>query len=139
MIADTELHFVNSRRMAHLATADGTGRPHVVPVCFAYVDGRFYIAIDEKPKRTQRLKRVRNIEENPAVALVFDRYDDDWSRLGWVMVQGTASVIAGGPEHDRAVAALRERYEQYRSMALAERPVIRVTVEKVASWGELSG
>ncbi len=125
--------------MAHLATADANGRPHVVPVCFAYVDGRFYIAIDEKPKRTQRLKRLRNIDENPSVALVFDRYDDDWSWLGWVMVQGTASVIARGPEHERAVGALRERYEQYRSMDLAERPVIRVAVEKVVSWGVLSG
>lgn len=138
MIADTELHFVNSRRIAHLATVDASGGPHVVPVCFACLEGRFYIAIDEKPKRTQRLKRMRNIEENPAVALVFDRYDDDWSRLGWVMVQGTASVIGDGPEHERAVAALRERYEQYRSMALAERPVIRMAVEKVVSWGDLS-
>src|SRR3990172_7594427 len=105
MLSETDLRFVQRQRVAHLATADANGRPHVVPVCFAYLEGRFCIAIDEKPKRTRRLKRLRNIAENPSVALVFDRYDDDWSRLGWVMVQGTASVIASGPEHDRAVAA----------------------------------
>jgi len=139
MLSETDLRFVQRQRVAHLATADANGRPHVVPVCFAHMDGRFCIAIDEKPKRTRRLKRLRNIAENPSVALVFDRYDDDWSRLGWVMVQGTASVIASGPEHDRAVAALCERYEQYRSMALEGRPVIRVAVEKVVSWGVFSG
>ena len=89
MLSASELRFIERRRVAHLATADATGRPHVVPVCFAHLDGRFYIAIDEKPKRSLRLKRLRNIEENPQVALVFDRYDDDWSRLGWVLVQGT--------------------------------------------------
>lgn len=138
MLSKREALLVEAQRVAHLATADSDGRPHVVPVCFAYADGRLYIAIDEKPKRSVRLKRLRNIEENPQASLVFDRYDEDWSRLGWVLVQGTAAVIEGGPEHERALVALRERYEQYRSMVLEGRPVIRVTVEKVASWGDLS-
>jgi len=138
MLSASELLFIERRRVAHLATADASGRPHVVPVCFAYLDGCFYIAIDEKPKRSLRLKRLRNIEENPRVALVFDRYDEDWSRLGWVMVLGTASVIEAGPEHERAVAALRQRYPQYRSMALEGRPVVRVTVERATSWGDLA-
>jgi PPOX class probable F420-dependent enzyme len=137
MLSASQLKFIDGRRVAHLATADADGRPHVVPVCFAQLDGRFYIAIDEKPKRSLRLKRLRNIDENPRVALVFDRYDDDWSRLGWVLVQGNASVLIEGPEHDRALAALRDRYEQYRSMTLKGRPVIRVSVERVSSWGEL--
>jgi PPOX class probable F420-dependent enzyme len=123
--------------VAHLATADRSGKPHVVPVCFAYSDGRFYIAIDEKPKQSLRLKRVRNIEENPRVALIFDRYDEDWSRLAWVFVQGTASIISGGPEQERAINALRGRYEQYQRMALEDRLVIRVTMEKARSWGRL--
>jgi len=72
------------------------------------------------------------------VALVLDRYDEDWSRLGWVLIQGTAAVIKGGPEHSRALEALREKYTQYREMALEERPVINVTVKRVSSWGELS-
>jgi len=137
MLSASQLQFIERQRIAHLATADASGRPHVVPVCFAHVDGQFYIAIDKKPKRSLKLKRLRNIEENQRVALVFDRYDDDWSRLGWVLVQGTAAVLAGGPEHERALAALRRRYEQYRSMALEGRPVIRVTAGRVASWGDL--
>ncbi|TMB64608.1 MAG: TIGR03668 family PPOX class F420-dependent oxidoreductase [Chloroflexi bacterium] len=129
---------IEFQRVAHLATADANGRPHVVPVCFAYVDGRIYIAIDEKPKRSLRLKRLRNIEANPEVAIVFDRYDEDWTRLGWVLVRGTAAVLGYGPEHARTLAALREKYPQYRAMALEERPVIRITVERVSSWGDLS-
>jgi PPOX class probable F420-dependent enzyme len=85
-----------------------------------------------------RLKRLRNVEENPLVSLAFDRYDEDWGKLGWVMVQGAATIIEGGVEHERAVSALRSRYEQYRSMFLEGRPLIRVSVEKVASWGNLT-
>ncbi len=136
-LSAAESAFVQTRRVAHLATANAHAHPQVVPVCFAYLDGSFYIAIDEKPKRSLRLKRLRNIEENPLVALVFDRYDDDWSRLGWVLVQGSGAIITAGTEHERAVAALRERYVQYHAMALEGRPVIRVTVEMVSSWGEL--
>jgi PPOX class probable F420-dependent enzyme len=138
MLSPEESRFIESQRVAHLATADAEGRPHVVPVCFAQLNGRIYIAIDEKPKRGPRLKRLRNIAENPRVALVLDRYDEDWSRLGWVLLVGTATVLEGGPEHVRALAALREKYSQYRAMALEERPVITVTVERVSSWGELS-
>jgi len=130
--------FLESQRVAHLATADASSRPHVVPVCFAYLDGRIYIAIDEKPKRTLRLKRLRNIEANPQVAIVLDRYDEDWSRLAWVLIQGTAAVLGTGPEHGQAVAALREKYPQYREMALEGRPVISLTVERVSSWGDPS-
>lgn len=137
MLSAPELRFILGCRVGHLATADAAGRPHALPVCFAYLDGQFYIAIDEKPKRSLRLKRLRNVAENPRAALVFDRYDDDWSRLGWVLVKGGASVVESRPEHERAIAALRERYAQYREMALEDRPVIRVTAEKVSSWGNL--
>jgi PPOX class probable F420-dependent enzyme len=136
-LSEREEEFVQRQRLAHLATSDADGQPHVLPVCFARVDTCFYIAIDDKPKRSSRLKRLRNIEENAQVALVFDRYDEDWSRLGWVMVQGSASIIEGGPERERAVAALRGRYQQYRSMAL-DGPVIGITAEKAMSWGDLS-
>jgi PPOX class probable F420-dependent enzyme len=137
MFSAEELRFTESQPVAHLATADANGRPHVVPVCFAYVDGGLYIAIDEKPKRSVRLKRLRNIEQNPQVAIVLDRYDENWSRLAWVLVQGPAAVLDGGPEHKRALAELREKYPQYRTMALEERPIISVTVERVSSWGDL--
>jgi PPOX class probable F420-dependent enzyme len=138
MFSDAELNFILARRIAHLATADARGQPHVIPVCFAYVEGHFWIAIDEKPKRTARLKRLRNIEENPAVALVFDHYDEDWSRLGYVLVSGAAVVVEDGPEHVQAIEALRARYEQYRGMALEGRPAIRITPERVVSWGDLT-
>jgi PPOX class probable F420-dependent enzyme len=129
--------FVSAQRLAHLATADAQGRPHVVPVCFALHAGAIWIAIDEKPKRTHRLKRLRNIAENPSVSLVFDTYDEDWTRLGYVLVQGRAEVVQGGAEQQRAIAALRARYPQYAGMKLEELPAIRVTPEKVASWGKL--
>jgi len=105
-------------------------------VCFAYLGGAFWIAIDEKPKRTTRLKRLRNIEENPRVSLIFDRYDEDWTRLAYVLVQGIAEVVGGAPSS--VVAALRARYEQYASMRLEERPAMRITPEKVVSWGSLT-
>ena len=132
-----ELTFVQAQRVARLATVDASGQPHVVPVCFVYLDGCIYIAIDEKPKHTTRLKRVRNIEGNPRVSVVFDRYEDDWTKLVWVMVQASASILDSGAEYAAALAALREKYEQYRSMALEGRPVIRVTPDRVSSWGAL--
>ena len=121
--------------MAHLATADGDGVPHVIPVCFAYLDGAFWIAIDEKPKTTERLKRIRNIETNPRVSLVFDRYDEDWFRLAYVLVNGSAEVIDAAPV--AVVEALRKRYEQYREMRLETRRAIKITPERVVAWGEL--
>ena len=127
---------VEGQRVARLATADASGRPHVVPVCFAYHGGAFWVAIDEKPKSTTALKRLRNIAENDAVALLFDRYDDEWSRLGFVLVRGTAAVVPGADE-PAALAALRGRYPQYETMALEERPLVRVTAETVSGWGDL--
>lgn len=108
-------------------------------MCFALLGQRIYIPIDEKPKRAAplELKRVRNIRENPPVALVVDRYDEDWSKLGYVLVQGTATLLESGEEHRRAIGLLRERYPQYRSMALEGRPVIAIQVERVTAWGDL--
>ncbi|HTD48415.1 MAG TPA: TIGR03668 family PPOX class F420-dependent oxidoreductase [bacterium] len=123
-------------RVGRLATADAEGRPHVVPICFV-LDGRnLYSAIDEKPKRAapRRLRRVRNIEANPQVALVVDHYEEDWRRLRFVLISGTARVIAAGQEHARAVALLRQKYPQYRAMRLEERPVIKISPRRVAAW-----
>lgn len=91
--------------------------------------------MDEKPKSGRPLKRLRNIEENPQVALVFDRYDDDWTRLAWVLFQGRASLVTDADEKERAAAALRDKYRQYRSMSLERHPLIRVEPERTASWG----
>jgi PPOX class probable F420-dependent enzyme len=131
--------FVESRRVGHLATADAVGAPHLVPVCFALAAGALYITVDEKPKRRDRpLKRLRNIMENPRVAFVVDRWDEDWTRLGWVMLRGAAEILDGGEEHDAAQALLRARYPQYRTMNLAGLPVIALRIAHVASWGDLS-
>ncbi len=112
--------------------------PHLVPVCFGLSDLSLYVTIDEKPKRADvPLKRLRNIQENPAVAVSADRWDEDWTRLGWIMLRGHADILTGGDEHDRAQDLLRERYPQYRLMELAPLPVIAVRIGRVLSWGRL--
>jgi PPOX class probable F420-dependent enzyme len=124
--------------VAHLATADRSGLPHLVPVCFCLGGESLYISVDEKPKRTDvPLKRIRNIAENPAVAVTVDRWDEDWTRLGWVMLLGVAAILADGTEHDAAQERLRLRYVQYRAMDLAPLPVIAVRIRRVLSWGVL--
>jgi PPOX class probable F420-dependent enzyme len=138
MLSDRERRFLAARMVGHLATADRGAVPHVVPVCFALSDAALYITIDEKPKRAGApLKRLRNIAENPAVAVVVDRYDDDWTLLGWVMLRGKAEILAGGTEHTRAQALLRARYPQLGGMQIAPLPVIAVRLERVTSWGNL--
>ena len=139
MLSEHQARFLASRRVGHLATADARGTPHLVPVCFAVREGALYITIDQKPKGDPRaLKRLKNIIENPAVAFVADRYDEDWTRLGWVMLRGPAEILGDGVEHDRAQALLRSRYPQYRGMELDGLPVIAIRIERVTSWGNLS-
>ncbi len=112
--------------------------PHLVPVCFCVQGNSVYITVDEKPKRTDiPLKRLRNIQQNPAVALTADRWREDWTRLAWIMVQGLADVLMDGEEHDRAQGNLRQRYPQYRVMDLAALPVIAIRINRVLSWGHL--
>jgi len=132
--------FLERQRVAHLATADETGVPHVVPICFALVGESLYVSIDEKPKRgaPMQLRRMRNIEQNPDVAVVADVYaDDDWAQLGFVLVHGRARILFEGDEHRQAVAALRGKYMQYRAMALDDRPVIAIAIERVTTWGRI--
>jgi PPOX class probable F420-dependent enzyme len=139
MLSGRERDFIDSRRVGHLATAEAGGMPHIVPVCFALAGDTLYITIDEKPKRRDRpLKRVRNIIENPNAAFIVDRYDEDWTRLGWVMLRGPAKILESSDEHDQAQAQLRARYPQYRTMNLTELPVIALHLARVVSWGDLS-
>ena len=135
---EAEAAFVRAQRVARLATADADGNPHVIPVCYAFDGARFYTPLDEKPKRVagSKLRRVRNIEARPEVALVIDRYDDDWSRLGYVLVRGQAALLsAETATHAHALELLRERYIQYRTMALEKYVVIVITPSHVTSWG----
>jgi PPOX class probable F420-dependent enzyme len=129
--------FADRHRVAHLATADAAGAPHVIPICYALVGAHFYFVIDDKPKRTRTgLKRLRNIAANPQVALVIDDYDEDWTRLAYLLVQGTAAVVDDRGEYAGVLAALRQRYAQYRSMPLAfeRHPMVRITPVRTHLW-----
>ena len=139
MLSHHERRFLSAQRVGHLATADDQAIPHVVPVCFAISESTLYITVDEKPKRVpgSALKRISNIERNPMVAIVVDRYDEDWTRLGWVMLRGRAEILRAGTEHDHAQELLRSRYHQLAAMQIADRPVIAVRLERVKSWGDL--
>ena len=140
VLGEGERAFLDGQRVARLATVDAAGVPHVVPVCFAIEGDTAYIAIDRKPKSGKPLKRLRNIAENPHVALTADHYDDDdWTRLRWVMVRGRADLLESGDEHDAAQALLRAKYRQYRAMDLAPLPVIAIRIERVASWSAAGG
>jgi len=138
MLSDRHRRFLAAQRVGHFATADRDAVPHVVPVCFAVAGATLYITIDEKPKRSDRvLKRLRNILENPTVAVVVDRYDEDWTRLGWVMLRGRADMLTDGTEHHDAQALLRSRYPQLQAMRIEQHPVIAVRIERVTEWGNL--
>ena len=140
MLSAEQTAFIAAQRVGRLATADARGNPHVVPVCFAVSDDTLYITIDEKPKRAsgRPLKRLRNMTDNPSTAFVADRYDEDWTLLGWVMLRGRAEILSDGAEHDRAQTLLCERYAQYRTMQLADLPVIALRIERVTGWGNLA-
>jgi PPOX class probable F420-dependent enzyme len=143
MLSRRHRDFLDRSRVGHLATAEAGGAPHVIPVCYAVSTDpeggdTLYVTIDEKPKRQDRpLKRLRNILENPQAAVVVDRWDEDWSRLGWVMLRGRAEILYAGPEHDRAQALLVARYPQYREMQLGDLPVIALRIARATGWGNL--
>ena len=106
---------VRDARVARLATVTPAGRPHVVPCCFVLGDDGdvVYSAVDGKPKSTLELRRLDNIRANAHASLLIDHYADDWSALWWVRVDGSARVITGGAERDRAIATLTTKYPQY--------------------------
>ena len=119
-------------RVARLATADAAGHPHLVPVVFAVDGDRVYTVVDAKPKRTRLLRRLRNVEENPAVALLVDHYDDaDWDALWWVRADGRGRVLDPAVEEARrAVGLLAARYPQQRAAGA----VLAVDVERWSGW-----
>ncbi len=126
-------HRIKTAMVARLATVGPDGRPHIVPITFATADGSLYFSVDQKPKRTKNLQRLRNIVANPAVSVLVDHYEDDWSSLWWVRVDGTARIVEKGPEFDEAMSLLSARYEQYRSNR-PEGPVVEIKVERMTGW-----
>ena len=129
--------FVQAHRVARLGTVDAAGRPLVLPVCYVVVGETLYSPTDAKPKRVpvQRLKRLKNIQDNPQVALVIDDYSEDWTQLAYVILHGRAEILAGGSPLERAVLSLRAKYHQYQHMAIQENPMIAVHLERAVSWG----
>ncbi len=138
-LTDEETRFVRRARVARLGTASGDGQPNVVPVCFELLEGGIYIGLDSKPKSVAhlRLRRVRNIKANPRVSFLVDRYEEDWERLGYVMIAGSATLDVPEPERKDAIDALRAKYSQYVSLLSDDAPVIRITPVRVTSWGRL--
>jgi PPOX class probable F420-dependent enzyme len=138
ILTDFEIAFVQMQRVGRMATADVEGHPHIVPVCYAFDGARFYIPLDEKPKRVaeSRLRRVRNIEARHEASLLIDQYDDDWSHLGYILVHGHAELLQPQASlHTQALVLLRERYIQYLTMELEKHSVIAITPDSVTSWG----
>jgi PPOX class probable F420-dependent enzyme len=124
---------VEAARVGRLATIDDEGRPHLVPICFALVGETLYSAVDEKPKRSKRLKRLENIRRHPTVTALVDHYEEDWSRLWWVRLDGTAKVLDVGTERDHALELLGAKYQQYRTEPPTG-PVIAVRIEAWRGW-----
>ena len=140
MFNSTQRTYLETARVGRLATADGDGRPHAVPVCFALCEERIVSPIDEKPKDNapSSVQRIRNIEGNPYVALVVDHYSEEWSQLGWLLLRGQASGLdPGHDDHPTAVATLRGKYEQYADHALEDRPIVQIAPGSVQTWGTL--
>lgn len=123
-------------RIGHLASSTSGGKPLVVPICFTFNGELIYSAIDEKPKKSNplRLRRIANITENPQVSFLIDDYSEDWRKLRYVLVNGTAEILTEGKEFSEAISRLREKYRQYRTMRLEMRPVIRMTPLHIAAW-----
>ncbi len=138
---DKEREFISSHRVARMATADRSGRPLVVPICYTFDGGILYTPIDGKPKRVPvgELKRIRNITENPNVSIVVDDYSEDWTKLCYVIIHGRAELIESGEEYLRSIRLLYEKYPQYEKMNLSELnlPVIKVVPHRIVSWGAI--
>lgn len=129
-------------RIARLATTDTQGRPHIVPVCFAFDGEFFFTAVDRKPKRVapERLVRLQNIREVSQVALVIDEYDEDWTQLWYVLVRGKAALIPDSAPQRRAsaLANLRAKYPQYSAGMLPDdAPIIQIDPERIIAWGKI--
>jgi PPOX class probable F420-dependent enzyme len=129
---DPEARFAQSP-VARLATVGADGRPHLVPAVFAVHAQVIFTAVDAKPKTTQRLQRLTNIERNPQVSLLVDHYDEDWTQLWWVRADGAATIHRDGATVITGRDLLRAKYAQYQRVPL-DGPVISIAVQRWSSW-----
>jgi PPOX class probable F420-dependent enzyme len=140
LLSENQRQYIGTARVGRLATADDEGRPHVIPICYSLIGDELYTPLDEKPQDVEAtdLRRVQNIRQNPHVSVVIDHYTEQWDDLGWVQLRGTAAIVeADDPTHARAVTALRDKYHQYTSHELEQRPLICVVLNSTRSWGQL--
>jgi PPOX class probable F420-dependent enzyme len=124
---------LTAARVARLATTDPDGRPHLVPIVFAFEGDTLYTAVDSKPKSSQRLRRIENARSRPDVTILVDHYEEDWSLLWWIRLRGRARVLDEGDELERALGLLRAKYPQYRD-APPFGPVLAVDVTDARLW-----
>ncbi len=130
---DWALELLEDSRVARLGLLDSDDRPRVLPITFAIAGGRIWTAIDSKPKRPGREPaRIDFLRRRPDVAVMFDRYEEDWSRLAWVQVLGNAGIHEI-EEQDEALAALAEKYEPYRDEPPLG-PLIGIEPRRVLAW-----
>ena len=136
-----EVTFIQTQKIARMATVDKSGKPLALPICYAYDGNYIYTPIDKKPKRVapMELNRIKNIENNPNVSVVIDRYYEDWTRIAYIIIHGTAVVIDGGKEYRESLRILSEKYRQYKHMKLSQLglPVIKIIPNRFVSWGKI--
>lgn len=141
LLISPEIHArVDAARVARLATLEADKTPHVIPICFVWDQSVFYSAGDRKPKRVAptELTRLKNIRQSPQVALLIDEYDEDWTRLWYVLVRGEAEIVSDPAEQQRAIHLLRAKYPQYDMKMLADdAPVLRITPQRITTWGKI--
>ncbi|MEO8571107.1 MAG: TIGR03668 family PPOX class F420-dependent oxidoreductase [Chloroflexota bacterium] len=140
VLSAAERAFLAAARRAVMVTIAPDGRPRPVPVCFVLdeIDAVLYTPIDDKPKRNdgpRSLARVRDIERDPRVSVLVDRWDEDWANLAWVRCLGTATIEPSGADFPEIIRALRAKYSQYADHGLEARPLIRIAIERVTAWG----
>ena len=124
---------VSPAPVARLATVRRDGHPHVVPVCFVITEDVVYSAVDGKPKRHRHLQRLSNVRATGTASLLVDEYDDDWSRLWWVRLDGRARLVDDTAEAERAIHALSDKYPQYRDQPPSG-PVLAIDVQRWVGW-----
>ena len=131
-----ERSFIERQRVARLATVGGKGQPHLVPIVFAFDGQKLYSPIDAKPKRAspQQLQRVRDIRDNPRVAVLMDEYSEDWQALAWLQIRGTAAFVEAGTDWETGARLLTAKYPQYNTMPLLGRAMIVISIKRIVHW-----
>jgi PPOX class probable F420-dependent enzyme len=133
MVTPQERARVAAARVARLATVRADGTPHIVAVTFALDEDIVVSAVDHKPKRTQQLQRLRNLEERPTASLLVDHYEDDWSKLWWVRLDLDVEIVRDGPRRAGLLEPLIRKYADYRVTA-PQGPVLTMRIRSTTSW-----